>query len=65
MRTMAKCGIEELDLQALVDGGLNGCEETRLLGALETSAAARRRYEALTRQKKLLQLWWVANAQEH
>jgi GrpB-like predicted nucleotidyltransferase (UPF0157 family) len=50
--------ISDQDLEALVDGQLDIQTASRLEDALRSDSDARRRYQALKEQKRLLQLWW-------
>lgn len=51
-------GINDLDIQALVDNELSWEEEKRVRIHLANDARAKARFEMLRRQRELLQAWW-------
>lgn len=53
-----KATISEWDIQALIDGELSSAEEAYVLQAISDTPELQERYNALQKQKQLLQLWW-------
>lgn len=53
----------EMDLQALVDGELDGEERQRLMGAIACSIELQARYDYLVRERELLRQWWAESTQ--
>lgn len=53
--------VTDYDIQALIDGELEGDQKQHVLAHIENDKAARQRYEELSHQKRLLQEWWVDN----
>lgn len=58
MADMSKKAITDSDIQALVDDELSPDQAARVRDHLLHHPRARHRYEALVKQKKLLQEWW-------
>lgn len=55
---MTKKTVTDHDIQALVDGELSAEQAARVQDYLLHHPRARHRYEALIKQKQLLQEWW-------
>ena len=53
--------ITDMDIQALLDGQLNGDDETRVRNALKTDPALQNRYMIYQKQKNILKSWWKDN----
>ncbi|MCC7035703.1 MAG: hypothetical protein IT560_00175 [Alphaproteobacteria bacterium] len=51
--------VTDYDIQALVDGQLEGDEEKRILRHIGKNSLHMRRYEELAAQKKQLLMWWA------
>lgn len=60
---MNKKTVSDRDIQALVDGELSSEHAARVQEHLLRDPRARHRYEALIKQKKLLQEWWRSRRQ--
>ena len=52
----------EADLQALVDGELDGNNRERVMNAIAGSIELQARYDYLVREKELLRLWWAESS---
>ncbi len=52
----------EADLQALVDGELDGNSRERVMNAIAGSIELQARYDYLVREKELLRLWWAESS---
>lgn len=50
--------VKDTDIQAYIDGELEGAQRKRVLNSIEQNSQIRDRYRQLVRQKELLQLWW-------
>lgn len=57
--------ITDFDIQALVDNELEWEQEKSIRAYLEVTPEAKRRYEELCRQKRLLQEWWSKGGFSH
>lgn len=62
---MSQQTITDFDIQALVDNELGWEQEKSVRVQLEHDAEAKRRYEELCRQKRLLQEWWSKGGFSH
>lgn len=51
-------GIDDYDIQALVDGELEPDEARRIKRKIDQTPVLQKRYDELVHQKKLLQQWW-------
>ena len=57
--------IDDSDIEALVDGELSSEDARELRSAIIRSPYHLKKYEALMRQKSLLQLWWKSSYKEN
>lgn len=56
--TLTELYISDLEIQALVDNQLNWEDAKYALAAIEQSPWAKKRYDELILQKKMLRDWW-------
>jgi anti-sigma factor RsiW len=56
---MSKTVVNDLDLQALVDGELSGDEEERVSAAVQSNPVLKDRFEQLRMQRRLIAAAWM------
>jgi hypothetical protein len=59
LSVMSKTVVNDLDVQALVDGELNGDEQERVLAAVRSNPVLKSRYEQLRIQRRLIAAAWM------
>lgn len=52
--------IIDLEIQALIDNELDWEEEKRVRAAIEKNTCAKKRFEQLKAQKKMIIRWWYS-----
>lgn len=57
--------VTDYDIQALVDHELDWEEEKNVVNFILTHDDAKRRYDELKAQKKILKMWWHEEHQEN
>ncbi len=61
---MSTTVVSDLDVQALVDGELDGEEKSRVQNALRTNPMLKSRYDQLVMQRRLVFMAWSEEERE-